>query len=312
MTPASARRRPRKPAAEEEEGAEGGRSRRAIWKGTVTFGLVEIPVALHGAIAREEGISFTLLDRHDFSPVGYERVSKATGKPVAWDDIVRGFEREKGEYVVLSDEEIRAANVEASQTIEILDFVEAAEIDPIHWDEPYYLEPLKGRKSRSYALLREVLRRTERVGIAKVVLRTRQRLAALGVRGDALVLDTLRYAHEIRGPEGLSLPTGSLDSLDVTSKEIGLAERLVESMSGRWDPSAYRDEYRDEILALVERKAKAGKAHVVEKPAAGGRAPGGEVLDLMPLLERSMERRVRVASAERERHPPKTARRKRA
>jgi DNA end-binding protein Ku len=310
MSPASSSRRRRSTGRDED--SDEGSSRRAIWKGTVTFGLVEIPVALHGAIAREEGISFTLLDKRDLSPVGYERVNKSTGKPVAWSDIVRGYEREKGEYVVLSDDEIKSANVEASQTIEILDFVDGAEIDPVYWDSPYYLEPVKGRKSKSYALLREALRTTGRVGIAKVVLRTRQRLAALGVRGDALVLDVLRYAHEVRGPEGLALPKDSLDDLGVTAKETALAEKLIESMSAEWNPSAYRDEYHDDILALVQRKAKAGKAHVVEAPAERARPERGEVLDLMPLLERSMKGRTRIASASRPRSAPKTARRKRA
>ena len=179
-SPSSPRRR--RPASQAEDGPEGG-SARAVWKGTVTFGLVEIPVALHGAVAREDAVSFTLLDRRDLAPVGYDRVNKSTGEPVAWEDVVRGYERAKGEYVVLSDEEIRSANVEASQTIEILDFVDGEQIDSVYWDTPYYLEPVNGARSKSYALLREVLRRTGRVGIAKVVLRTRQRLAALGVRG---------------------------------------------------------------------------------------------------------------------------------
>src|SRR5262245_20826397 len=234
------------------------RMSRAIWKGTVAFGLVEIPVALHSATAREEEIQFTLLDRRDLSPVGYERVNKKTGKPVPWDDIVKGYEHSPGEFVVLSEEDLREANVEATQTIEILDFVDASEIDPVQWDTPYYLEPVKKQKSRSYALLREVLKKSGRAGIAKVVIRTRQRLAALTVRGDVIVLNVLRYAYELRDPAELDLPKGSGADADVGSKELSLAERLVDSMATKWDPSKYEDEYRKDVLALVERKIKAG------------------------------------------------------
>jgi DNA end-binding protein Ku len=287
---------------------------RAIWKGTVAFGLVEIPVALHAATAREEEVQFTQLDKRDLSPIGYERVNKRTGKPVAWEDIVKGFEHAPGEFVVLSEEELREANVEATQTIDIVDFVDAADIDPVQWETPYYLEPVKKQKSKSYALLREVLRRTGRAGIARVVIRTRQRLAALTVRGDAITLNTLRWAYEIRDAGELQLPKGDARDLGLGEKELSLAEQLVESMTTKWKPDAYADDYRGSVLALVERKVKAGKSKEVDVPAKR-RAPArtGEVIDLMPLLRESMERKTtRAVSAERPRAERRTVRRKRA
>jgi DNA end-binding protein Ku len=287
---------------------------RAIWKGTVAFGLVEIPVALHSATANEEEIHFTQLDKRDLSPIGYERVNKKSGKPVPWDEIVKGYEHTPGEYVVLSEAELREANVEATQTIEIVDFVDAADIAYGHWDTPYYLEPVKKQKSKSYALLREVLRRTGRAGIAKVVIRTRQRLAALTVTGDAITLHVLRWSYDLRDPNDLQLPKGDPAELGLGEKEISLAEKLVESMSTKWKPDSYHDDYRKDVLALVERKVKAGKSKDIEVPTKR-RAPTktGEVIDLMPLLKESMERKTtRTVAAETPRSERRTARRKRA
>ena len=286
---------------------------RALWKGAVTFGLVEIPVALQSAAAREDEIEFTLLDRRDFSPVGYERVNKVTKQPVPWPDIVKGYEYEKGEYVAFTEEEIRGANPEASQSIDILDFVDASEIESVFWETPYYLEPTN-KKSKAYALLRETLSRAGKVGIAKVVIRTRQRLAALAVRGPAIVLNILRYAHELRDPKQLDIPKASAKSLGLTEKEVALAEQLVESMTSKWKPEAYADEYQKDILALVARKVKAGKTHEIESPApARAKKAKGDVLDLMPLLKRSVEgKTTRVASAAARRTAPKTARARRA
>ena len=285
---------------------------RALWKGAVTFGLVEIPVALQSAAAREDVIEFTLLDRRDFAPVGYERVNKRTKEPVPWPDIVKGYEYEKGEYVAFTEEEIRGANPEASQSIDITDFVDASEIESVFWETPYYLEPTN-KKSKSYALLRETLSRSGKVGIAKVVIRTRQRLAALAVRGPAIVLNILRYAHELRDPADLEFPKDSAKALGLTEKEVALAEQLVESMTSKWKPEAYGDDYQKDILALVERKVKAGKTHEVEAAAAPrARKAQGDVLDLMPLLKQSVERTTHVASAAARRAAPKTARARRA
>jgi DNA end-binding protein Ku len=285
---------------------------RAIWNGHVSFGLVEIPVALFTATKGEETVSFNLLDKRDLSPVGNLRINKRTQEPVPASEIVKGYEVERGQYVVVTDEEIKNANAEASQTVDILAFVDEDEIDPVYFEEPYYLAP-SGRSNRAYVLFREALRKSGRVGIAKVVLRTRQRIAAVTVRGPALVLHLLRYGHEMREPADLDLPAESAKESRPQPKEMEMAQRLIDEMTEPGFPFAkQRDEYRDEILKLIERKVKAGGASTVEegKPA---RAPK-EPIDIMPLLKQSLERSAsrRVAAAEPKRSKPQAARRKRA
>ena len=264
---------------------------RPFWKGSISFGLVEIPVSLQPAVKTHE-LSFSLLDRKDFSPVGNKRYNKNTGRDVPWDEVVRGYEYEPDEYVVLSDEELRRANVEANETIEILEFVERSEIDPVFYETPYYVEPLK-KASKSYALLRAALERSGNVGIARVVLRTRQRLAALLVRGPVLVLDVLRYAHEIRSLDEVEVPASSAKGAGVSATELRMAEQLIAGMTGKWDPAKYKDEYRDDVLALVRRKVRAGQTHtIVEPEESEERRPArSEVMDLMPLLKRSLAAR---------------------
>jgi DNA end-binding protein Ku len=263
---------------------------RAFWKGSLSFGLVEIPVSLRPAVEADE-LHFTLLDRKDFAPVGYRRYNKNTGREVEWDQIVRGYEYEPDEYVVLTDEEIRSANVKASGTVEIMEFVDASQIDPALFEAPYFVEPLK-KGSKSYALLRDALERTGKVGVARVVLRTRQRLAALVPRGPALALILLRYAHELRRPEDLELPAAGARKGAVSEREVKLAERLIGEMtSKRWDPSQYKDEYREEVLGLVRQKVKSGQTHTILEPESGKepRRSRSEVVDLMPLLKKSLE-----------------------
>jgi DNA end-binding protein Ku len=263
---------------------------RAFWKGSLSFGLVEIPVSLRPAVEADE-LHFTLLDRKDFSPVGYRRFNKNTGREVDWDQIVRGYEYEPDEYVVLTDEEIKNANAKTSGTVEIVEFVDADQIDPAYFEAPYFVEPLK-KGSKSYALLREALEQTGKVGIARVVLRTRQRLAALVPRGHGLVLILLRYAHELRQPEKLELPARGGKGSSVSEREVKLAERLIQEMTSKtWDPTRYKDEYRDEVLGLVRQKIKSGKTHTIveAKPGKESRRSRSEVVDLMPLLKQSLE-----------------------
>ena len=283
---------------------------RAFWKGSLSFGLVEIPVSLHPAVESHE-LSFTLLDRQDFSPVGNRRYNKNTGKEVAWNDVVRGYEYEPDQYVVLTDEELRRANVKATETIEIVEFVDEREIDSVFYDQPYYVEPLR-RASKSYALLRTALEQTGRVGIARLVLRTRQRIAALVVRGSALVINLLRYAHEIRAVDSLAVPQKSGKAAGLSEREIQMAGRLIGEMTGRWKPERFKDEYHDDVIALVRRKVKAGQTQTIVEPepeAAPRRVR--EVVDLMPLLKKSLA--DRGAAAE-EKTPPRrtSARPKRA
>jgi len=260
---------------------------RAFWKGSLSFGLVEIPVSLRPAEDAKE-LSFTLLDREDFSPVGYKRYNKNTGREVPWDRVVRGYEYEPGEYVVLTDEELKRANVKATQSIEISEFVDGREIDPAFYETPYYVEPLK-KGSKSYALLREALERSGRVGIAQIVLRTRQRLAALTVRDGGLLLDVLRYPHELRQIDTEAIPKRGAG---ISEREIAMAERLIGEMAAPWNPSQFHDTYQEDVLDLVRRKVKSGQTQTIMEPEkTRERAPKREVVDLMPLLKKSLEER---------------------
>lgn len=261
---------------------------RAIWTGSINFGLVTIPVSLQPAEEAREELKFSYVDRRDLSPVGYERVSKASGKEVPWDQVVRGYEYQKGQYVVLTDREIRGANPKASQAIDLFAFVDAAEIEPLYFEKPYYLEPAK-KNSKAYALLRETLRRSGKVGLARVVIRTRQRLAALFVRDAVLTLEILRYPHELREPGSIEAPGVDLKKLGVTPKEIAMAEQIVEGMTSSWRPREYRDDYHDDILALVRRKVKSGKTAEIEE-SKEQRPRMAEVVDLMPLLKKSLQK----------------------
>jgi DNA end-binding protein Ku len=265
---------------------------RAIWKGSIAFGLVNVPVELHGAEDPHE-ISFHQLDKKDFSPIGYKRINKATGREVAWEDIVRGMEVAKDSYVVLTDAELEAAHPEATHTIDLVAFVEQSAIDPLQFDKPYYLAPSKaGRKA--YALLREALMKKGLVGIGRVVIRTRQHLAAIIPKGDVMTLVLLRFASEIRSASDLDVPHGTTKALAISPKELEMAERLVDSMTVAWDPKEYDDDYRAKVMALVEEKEKAGEVNTIATDVKAPRAkPTGKVVDLMALLQKSVEANVK-------------------
>ena len=203
---------------------------RGLWKGAISFGLVNVPVELHSAKKRAAELDMTMLDKRDLAPVGYKRVNKSTGKEVAWGDVVKGYEYKDDKYVVLSDEDFRRANPEASRTVDILAFVELADIQPQYFDTPYYLVPEK-RGEKAYALLRETLEKAGKAGIASVVIRTKQYLAALVAQDELLVLNTLRYADELKEPAELEIPKAK-----VTAKELDMALRLVEDMADEWQP----------------------------------------------------------------------------
>jgi DNA end-binding protein Ku len=258
---------------------------RALWKGAISFGLVNIPVSLHSAEKRHR-LDFTMLDRRNFKPVGYKRVNKETGREVAWENIVKGYEYEDGSYVALSEEDFKRANVEATQTVDIMAFVDAGDIDPIYYDTPYYLSPAK-RGEKGYALLRETLRKSGKAAVANVVIRTRQYVAALLPMEGMLVLHTLRYDDEIRSIEDFDLPreTGA------SGREVDMALRLVKEMSEQWKPRKYHDTYRDDLLARIREKVKAGETRELTEPEEGAREPrkSAEVVDLMALLKRSVE-----------------------
>jgi len=273
---------------------------RTIWKGSISFGLVNIPVALYPGEHRDE-LHFTLLDSRDMSPVGYKRINKRTGEEVAWEQIVKGHEYDKDQYVVLGDEEFRRANVRATQTIDILDFVKAGEVPFLYFDRPYYLEPVQRTGEKGYALLRETLKRTGRVGIATVVLRNRQHLAMVAPYRQTLTLNLLRFHNELREPSEVKVPGSDLAALRISKREIEMAERLVQDMAARWEPEKYRDEYRADLMRVVEEKIAAGKTLELERPAKGEPAAGGQVIDFMTLLKRSVEAKEK----ERAKEPPK-------
>ena len=278
---------------------------RAIWKGSISFGLVHIPVGLFSAASPDE-LSFRQLDKRNMSPIGYRKYNKNTGEEVDGAEIVKAFEYESGQYVVLSDEDLKRANPEKTQTVEITDFVDLDDIEPVYLDKPYYLAPTTKNK-KGYALLREALKRTRKVGIAKVVIRSREYLSAVVPQGDVLVLEILRYPHEIRATDDLDVPHGELKDLGVNERELEMAERLVEGMTTEWDPSRYQDTYRDDLMQLIQQRIESGQTDApdetpVEEIEA---AEKGDVIDIMALLKRSVEatgRGERVA-ADTERAP---------
>ncbi|RJQ56309.1 MAG: Ku protein [Actinobacteria bacterium] len=260
---------------------------RAIWKGSISFGLVNVPVSLYTAEKRKD-LQFHLLDRRDLSPLRYVRVNERTGEEVPWEEVVKGYEYEEDMWVIMTEEDFRAANVEATETVEIMDFVDEDKIPYKYFEKPYYLEPRKeGRKA--YALLRETLRRSGKVGVAKVVIRTRQYLAALLVEDDMLVLDLMRYAYELRDPAEVNVPTESLQELGISEREIEMAGSLVEAMVAEWNPDKYKDEYREDILALIEKKIETGQLREVIEAPKPEKVPAGEVIDIMGLLKDSVE-----------------------
>jgi DNA end-binding protein Ku len=277
---------------------------RALWKGAISFGLVNIPVEMYSAEDRK-GFSFSMLDKRDLSPVGYKRYSKTSGKEVEWQNIVKGYEYEKDQYVVLSDEDFRRANVKATQTVDIRAFVGDDEIPAEYFETPYYLAPDK-RGQKVYALLRETLKSTHRIAVAQVVIRSTQHLAAVIPSGRVLMLVTLRYQDELRPVKDLDLPPESLKAAGVSAKEIDLAKRLVSDMTGHWDPSEYKDTYHEDLMARIRQKIKLGQTNEITKPEPEGKgAPrSAEVIDLAALLKQSLgkggatERKPPVRSAE--------------
>jgi len=264
---------------------------RSLWNGSISFGLVNIPVVLYSAENRNN-FDLTLLDRRDMKPVGFKRYNKGSGKEVGWDQIVKGYEYDKGRFVVLTDEDFRRANVEATQTIDIVNFVRAEDIAPMSFETPYYLAPDK-RGEKGYVLLRETLKKTGKAAVATVVIRTRQYMAALIPWSEMIVLNTLRYANELRPSKELELPATKAKSAHVTPREVDMAMKLVEEMSEPWKPERYKDTYHDDLMRLIQRRIKAGRTEVITAPDKGeeGEKPGGaKVVDLMALLKRSVQR----------------------
>jgi len=260
---------------------------RPIWKGHISFGLVNIPITLYSAEERFD-LHFKLLDSRDNAKIRYSRVNETTGEEVPWDQIVKGYEYDDDKYVIVDDEEFKKVAVEATRTIEIEDFVDRDSVDYVYFDKPYFVAPDK-KNQKGYVLLREVLRKTGKVGIAKVVIHTREYLSALFVMGDVLVLDLLRFRQELRNPDEFELPEGSLSDFKITKKEVELAEKLVEAMTTEWQPEKYQDDYRDELMKWIQKKAKSGGLEVPPESPEEPEEEGGKVIDMMELLKKSVE-----------------------
>lgn len=274
---------------------------RVLWKGAISFGLVHIPVALYAATV-DHGIDFDWLDKRTMDPVGYKRINKKTGKEIAREQIVKGIEVEDGQYVVLSDKEIADAYPRTTQTVEIETFVPANSIPFVYLERPYYVAPIN-RGGKVYALLRETLQRTGRVGVARVVIQTKQHLAALIPVGPGLVLNLLRWGADIRPWKDLPLPSEDAKKAGLSERELKMARELVEDMSSDWDPEAFKDSFKDEIMRLVDRKLEAGqteevtKLEPVEEPE--GR-PSAKIVDLTELLQRSLRKGGKAAAVDEE------------
>ncbi len=261
-------------------------SNRVLWKGAISFGLVHIPVALHTATT-EQGVDFDWLDKRSMDPVGYKRINKRTGKEIDKGNIVKGVEYENGQYVILSPEEIDNAFPRVTQSIEIELFVNADEIPFLYLERPYFVAPInKGQKV--YALLREALVKTGKIAIAKVVIQTKQHLAALVPSGPALVLNLLRWGDEVKTSADLDLPPVGGKAL--AANEMKMATQLISEMSGHWKPEDFKDEFRQQIMALVQQKVKQGKTETVTQPAEST-STGAEIYDLTELLQRSLKGR---------------------
>ena len=252
---------------------------RALWKGSIAFGLVNIPVELHTAV-RDSRPRFRMLHADDKSPIKFERVCAREGKPVAWEELVKGYEYQKGRFVVLTKEDFQHAALEKRRTVDIRNFVKGEEIDDRFFETSYYLTPGKGGE-RAYALLREAIRETGLVGIATIVLREAQHLAALEVKDDAMVLTLMRYVEELVDTSDFSFPKAK----DVRKAELQMARTLVENLADKWDPSQYTDEYRANLMKIIKAKMKGTEAHL-ETPEEPHQA---EVVDLMERLRQSLQ-----------------------
>ena len=255
---------------------------RAIWKGSISFGLVNIPIALFPATRKEE-LKFKLLRKTDLSPINYKRVAEKDGREVPWDQIVKGYEYEKGKFIVLKDEDFQRVDLEATQTVDIQDFVDLDEIDPMYFYKPYYLEPQKGG-DKAYVLLRDSLKDSNKVGIAKVVIKTRQYLAGVKPEDGVLILELMHFADELADAGKLHVPK----KLEAGKREMDMAKALIGSMSSKWDPEKYHDDYREAVMKVIEEKVEHGGEEIEEKPKKAPKPT--KVIDLVSVLQQSLEK----------------------
>jgi DNA end-binding protein Ku len=283
---------------------------RPVWKGSISFGLVSVPVELYAAEGRND-ISFHLVDSRNSARVRYERVNEETGEEVPWDKIVKGYEYSDGSYVLLSNEELEHANREMTRTIDIEQFVDVKDIDVRFFDRPYIVVPGKNG-DKGYVLLREALSKTKMAGVATIVVRARQHLAALMVQDEALLLILLRFKQELRDIGDFDIPGGDLRKSKVSAKEVDLAAQLVEGMSAKWNPAKYHDEYRDELMKLIDKKIKSGKTEVIEEPEEDETEAEPKTLNFMDVLKRSVAAQTKSRGVKKRPAKKKAASRKRA
>ena len=269
---------------------------RSIWKGSIAFGLVNIPVSLTGAEERPD-VQLHMVDSKNHARIRYERVNADSGEEVPWDRMVKGYEYEEGQFILLSEEELSAVEPKLTKTIEISEFVALKDIDPLLFDKPYYLEPEK-RGRKAYALLREALRKSGKAGISRVVIRTREYLSAMFVRDDVLVLMPLRFPQEIKASSKLELPSSKDKEWQPVKREMELAERLIDEMSTRWNPKDFHDEYREALMEFIERKiSKGDTVDDVKKADDEEKSPKGNIVDLAEYLERSVGQKSKGKTA---------------
>ena len=252
---------------------------RAMWKGSIAFGLVNIPIELYSAV-RDHRPKFRMLHAKDESPIHYEKVCATEGKPVAWEDLVKGYEYEKGQFVILTKDDFKMAAVEKTKTIDILDFVDPKEVDERYFETPYYLQPGKGA-DRAYALLRDAIEKSGKIGIAKIILRDAQHLAAVETIGDAIVLTMMRFADELADLADFRFPK----SEGIRPGEMNMALQLIDSLSAKWEPEKYTDEYRDNLMRVIQAKLKGKKPRLQDRDTP----QTAEVVDLMARLRASLE-----------------------
>jgi len=269
---------------------------RPIWKGNITFGLVNVPITLYTAERKTE-LHFNLIDNRNRARVRYKRVNDVTGEEVPWDQIVKAFEYQDGNYITMNEEDFKKASLERTQTIDIEDFVNFDDIDYTYFEKPYYIVP--GNKGdKGYVLLRETLKRTGQAGIAKVVIHTREYLAALFPQGRGLVLGLLRFDHELRKLDEFEVPGENLKEYGVTERELKIADQLVQAMHTEWKPEKYKDDYREAVLDWIDKKAKAGEAAAVAGAPEEKAPEPTEVIDFMEVMKKSLEKRKKEAQPE--------------
>ncbi len=263
-----------------------------IWKGALSFGLVNIPVRLAKA-EEERNLHFSMLDGKDLTPIKYKKINAITGKEVVFDRIVKGYEYKKNEFVIMTDTDFKAANVEATGTIDIESFVAQDQVDPIYFEKPYYLVPEKNAE-KGYFLLCEAMKKSQKVAIAKIVITTKQHLAMIIARGDHLMLEILRFAHEVLGPKEVDY-FNSIKKVKFNPRELIMAMQLVKDMTAEWKPKQYKDTYYDDLKKIIERKVKNGKGKVIEEYKLPATPKAGNVIDLMPLLKASLAKKKKRA-----------------